>query len=122
MVSIIKDQKISENSQLIYQHLKDLTNEISRLQNRVKKMDSHFSSAQNDLNDIYNSTHSNKSYYEKSPKNTLAGDINDSFNKVNNSNKFLPSIIPSGLYGFASHIALLTASVSCACKASEGSL
>ena len=37
MVSIIKDQKISENSQLIYQHLKDLTNEISRLQNRVKK-------------------------------------------------------------------------------------
>ena len=52
MVSIIKDQKISENSQLIYQHLKDLTNEISRLQNRVKKMDSHFSSAQNDLNDI----------------------------------------------------------------------
>ena len=31
MVSIIKDHKINENSQIIYQHLKDLTNEISRL-------------------------------------------------------------------------------------------
>ena len=52
MVSIIKDHKINENSQIIYQHLKDLTNEISRLEGRVKKMDSHFSNAQNDLNDI----------------------------------------------------------------------
>ena len=52
MVNIIKDYKISENSQIIYEHLKDLTNEISRLESRVKKMDSHFSSAQNDLNDI----------------------------------------------------------------------
>ena len=52
MVSIIKDHKISENSQIIYQYLKDLTNEISRLEVRVKKMDSHFSNAQNDLNDV----------------------------------------------------------------------
>ena len=52
MVSIIKDHKINENSQIIYEHLKDLTNEISRLEGRVKKMDSHFSNAQNDLNDI----------------------------------------------------------------------
>ena len=52
MVNIIKDYKISENSQIIYEHLKDVTNEISRLEIRVKKMDSHFSSAQNDLNDI----------------------------------------------------------------------
>jgi DNA recombination protein RmuC len=52
MVSLIKDHKINENSQIIYQHLKDLTNEISRLEGRVKKMDSHFSNAQNDLNDI----------------------------------------------------------------------
>ena len=52
MASIIKDHKISESSQIIYEHLKDLTNEISRLEIRVKKMDSHFSSAQNDLNDI----------------------------------------------------------------------
>ena len=52
MVSIIKDHRINENSQIIYQHLKDLTNEISRLEGRVKKMDSHFSNAQNDLHDI----------------------------------------------------------------------
>ena len=37
---------------LIYQQLKELTIELSRLENRVKKMDSHFSNAQNDLNDI----------------------------------------------------------------------
>ena len=52
MITIIKDQKINENSQIIYEHLKDLTNEIVRLEGRVKKMDSHFSNAQNDLNDI----------------------------------------------------------------------
>ena len=52
MITIIKDQKINENSKIIYEHLKDLTNEIVRLEGRVKKMDSHFSNAQNDLNDI----------------------------------------------------------------------
>ena len=52
MITIIKDQKINENSQIIYEHLKDLTNEIVRLEGRVKKMDSHFSNAQSDLNDI----------------------------------------------------------------------
>ena len=52
MVSIIRDHNISESSKIIFQHLKVLTDEISRLENRVKKMDSHFSNAQNDLNDI----------------------------------------------------------------------
>tara|TARA_B100000686_G_C16757016_1_gene956188 strand:- start:759 stop:1691 length:933 start_codon:yes stop_codon:yes gene_type:complete len=50
--SLLRDQKINENSGLIYQQLKELTIELSRLENRVKKMDSHFSNAQNDLNDI----------------------------------------------------------------------
>ena len=40
IVSIIRDQKISDNSNQIFQQLKDLTNEILRLENRVKKMDS----------------------------------------------------------------------------------
>ena len=59
MVNLIKDHKINENSQIIYQHLKDLTNEISRLEGRVKKMDSHFSNAQSDLNDILITTKKN---------------------------------------------------------------
>ena len=50
--SILRDNKISENSKFIFHQLKDLTDEISRLENRVKKMDSHFTSTQNDLNDI----------------------------------------------------------------------
>ena len=50
--TFIRDQRIGENSNLIFQQLKDLTNEISRLEVRVKKMDSHFTNAQNDLNDI----------------------------------------------------------------------
>ena len=50
--SILRDKKISENSKFIFHQLKDLTDEISRLENRVKKMDSHFTSTQNDLNDI----------------------------------------------------------------------
>ena len=52
IVSIIRDQKISDNSNQIFQQLKDLTNEILRLENRVKKIDSHFSNSQSDLNDI----------------------------------------------------------------------
>ena len=59
MVSIIKDHKINENSQIIYEHLKDLTNEISRLEGRVKNGFS-FSNAQNDLNDIFNHHKKNK--------------------------------------------------------------
>ena len=42
----------SSSAVLIYQQLRDLTNELTRLETRVKKMDSHFSNAQNDLNDI----------------------------------------------------------------------
>ncbi len=50
--SLIRDKKIQNNSTLIFQQLKDLNTELSRLENRVKKMDSHFSNAQIDLNDI----------------------------------------------------------------------
>ncbi len=50
--SLIRDKKIKDNSALIFQQLKDLNLELSRLENRVKKMDSHFSNAQSDLNDI----------------------------------------------------------------------
>ncbi len=50
--SLTRDKRIKESAVLIYQQLKDLTNELSRLETRVKKMDSHFSNAQNDLNDI----------------------------------------------------------------------
>ena len=50
--SLLKDRKVNENSNIIYQHLKDLTKEIKRLEERVKKMDSHFSNAQNDLNEV----------------------------------------------------------------------
>ena len=37
-------------------HLSLLIKEIDRLQNRVKKLDSHFSNAQNDLNEIVTTT------------------------------------------------------------------
>ncbi len=50
--SLTRDKRIKESAVLIYQQLRDLTNEIARLETRVKKMDSHFSNAQNDLNDI----------------------------------------------------------------------
>ena len=50
--SILRDKKISENSKFIFNQLKDLTDEISRLETRINKMDSHFTNAQNDLNDI----------------------------------------------------------------------
>ncbi len=50
--SLVRDKKIKDNSALIFQQLKDLNVELSRLENRVKKMDSHFSNAQSDLNDI----------------------------------------------------------------------
>ena len=50
--SLIRDKKIKDNSTLIFQQLKDLTIELSRLENRVKKLDSHFTNAQSDLNDI----------------------------------------------------------------------
>ncbi len=50
--SLLKDKRIKENSTIIFQHLKELGKEINRLEERVKKMDSHFSNAQNDLNDI----------------------------------------------------------------------
>ena len=50
--SLVRDKKIKDNSALIFQQLKDLNIELSRLENRVKKMDGHFSNAQSDLNDI----------------------------------------------------------------------
>ena len=50
--SLLKNQQIYQNSNIIFQHLKELGKEIIRLEERVKKLDSHFSSAQNDLNEI----------------------------------------------------------------------
>ncbi|MEE2695146.1 MAG: DNA recombination protein RmuC [Pseudomonadota bacterium] len=50
--SLIRDKKIQNNSTLIFQQLKDLSIELIRLENRVKKMDSHFSNAQNYLNEV----------------------------------------------------------------------
>ena len=50
--SLLKDQKINQNSNIIFQHLKELGKEIIRLEERIKKLDSHFTSAQNDLNEV----------------------------------------------------------------------
>ena len=50
--SLIRDKKIQNNANFIFQHLKELNTELIRLESRIKKMDSHFSSAQVDLNDI----------------------------------------------------------------------
>ena len=50
--SLLKDRKIKENADVIQYQLNQLTNELQRLEIRVKKLDSHFSNAQNDLNDI----------------------------------------------------------------------
>lgn len=49
---LLRDKKIKDNTDLIQAHLKLLTNELSRLESRVKKLDGHFSNAQTDLNDI----------------------------------------------------------------------
>ena len=40
--SILRDKKISENSKFIFNQLKDLTDEISRLETRINKMDSFY--------------------------------------------------------------------------------
>ena len=50
--SLLKDQKINQNSNIIFQNLKELGKEITRLEERIKKLDSHFTSAQNDLNEV----------------------------------------------------------------------
>ena len=49
--SLLKDQKINQNSNIIFQNLKELGKEIIRLEERIKRLDSHFTSAQNDLNE-----------------------------------------------------------------------
>ena len=50
--SLLKDQKINQNSNIIFQNLKELGKEIVRLEERIKRLDSHFTSAQNDLNEV----------------------------------------------------------------------
>lgn len=50
--SLLKDQKINQNSNIIFQNLKELGKEIIRLEERIKRLDSHFTSAQNDLNEV----------------------------------------------------------------------
>ena len=49
---ILRDRKIKENAHIIQHQLKELATEMERLETRVKKLDSHFSNAQVDLNDI----------------------------------------------------------------------
>ena len=44
--------KGQNNSFYLIQQIKELNFELTRLESRVKKMDNHFTSAQNDLNDI----------------------------------------------------------------------
>ena len=48
----MQDQKINQNSNIIFQNLKELGKEIIRLEERIKRLDSHFTSAQNDLNEV----------------------------------------------------------------------
>ena len=50
--SLLKDQKINQNTNIIFQNLKELGKEIIRLEERIKRLDSHFTSAQNDLNEV----------------------------------------------------------------------
>ncbi len=71
--SLIRDKKIKNNSTFIFQQLKDLDTELSRLEVRVKKMDNHFSNAQNDLNDILVTT---KKISNKKDKLLKLDDIN----------------------------------------------
>ena len=54
--NIVRDKRIKDNAGLIQSHLSLLIKEIDRLQNRDKKLDSHFSNAQNDLNEIVTTT------------------------------------------------------------------
>lgn len=50
--SMLRDKKIQENSSIIQNELHNLNKELIRLESRVKKLDSHFSNAQTDLNEI----------------------------------------------------------------------
>ncbi len=50
--SVLRDQKIKENAHIIQNQLLQLSEEMQRLETRVKKLDSHFNNAQSDLNDI----------------------------------------------------------------------
>ena len=49
---MLRDRKIKENAGLIQGQLQQLSNELIRLETRVKKLDSHFSGAQKDLDDV----------------------------------------------------------------------
>ena len=50
--SVLRDQKIKENSNIIQNQLLQLSDEMQRLEIRVKRLDNHFNNAQSDLNDI----------------------------------------------------------------------
>lgn len=54
--SIVRDKRIKDNAGLIQSHLSALGKELDRLENRVSKLDNHFTSAQDDLNDILTTT------------------------------------------------------------------
>ena len=53
---MLRDRKIKENAGLIQSQLQQLSNELIRLETRVKKLDSHFSGAQKDLDDVITTT------------------------------------------------------------------
>ena len=71
--SLLRDRKIKDNAHIIQEQLNQLANELQRLETRVNKLDTHFSSAQNDLNDILITT---KKINSKT-KNILGLDIKD---------------------------------------------
>ena len=50
--SLLRDKKIQENASIIHNELYNLNKELTRLETRVKKLDSHFSNAQTDVNEI----------------------------------------------------------------------
>ena len=56
IVNIVRDKRIKDNAGLIQSHLNSLGKELDRLENRVNKLDSHFTNAQSDLNDILTTT------------------------------------------------------------------
>ena len=71
--SLLRDKKIKDNSSLIQSQLTILSEEIKRLDTRVNKLNSHFSNAQNDIDDILITTRK----INNKTKNILGLDIKD---------------------------------------------
>ena len=69
----MRDKKIKDNASLIQSQLTILSEEIKRLDTRVNKLNSHFSNAQNDIDDILITTRK----INNKTKNILGLDIKD---------------------------------------------